>query len=69
MHQVPVSEVLILLPFSDTNTLRCCEDCASTCLKCPVKSQLGADQVVAAILGLGDESFKLDSLSLFTLNS
>ena len=35
----------------------------------PMKLNLGADQVVAAILVLGDESFKLDLIQLFTLNS
>ena len=69
LHQMPVSEVLLLLPLSNTYTLRCCSKCASTCLQCPQKLKLGADQVVAAILGLGDESFKLDLIQLFTLNS
>ena len=69
LHQMPVSEVLLLLPLTNTYTLRCCSKCASTCLQCPLKLKLGADQVVAAILGLGDESFKLDLIQLFTLNS
>ena len=47
MHQMPVSEVLILLPLSNTYTLRCCSKCASTCFQCPLKLKLGADQVVA----------------------
>ena len=40
------------------NALRCCNKCSALCRSCPLGKDLDADQMLAAILGLGDDSFK-----------
>ena len=35
-----------------------CNKCSARCLKCPSGVKLDADEMLAAILGLGDDSFK-----------
>ena len=37
---------------------RCCNKCSARCLKFPLGVKLDADEMLAAILGLGDDSFK-----------
>ena len=72
LQQMPVVLSLLFLERAPAFKvyLRCCSKCSARCLKCPLKEQLGADQLLATILGLGDESYKsVKNLSKSTLHS